>query len=543
MHRRQVALTAVLACAVLAAGALPGAAVEGSTLTRVHLGNKNVQADAPLFGAPSISANGRWVAFASAADNLVPGDRNDAVDVFVRDRLLQTTVRVSVSSQGLEGLGASFSPVISADGRRIAFTSYAPNLTLGDLNGFSGGGSDVFVHDRLDRTTVKVSSPTFGFSNGESDFASISATGRFVAFDSTATNLVPGDTNGTGDVFIWDREDSSIRRVEGPHGEADAGSGLASINADGSRVAFLSAATNLVPGDSNGYVDAYVADLRTRTVQRVNLTSDGTQAQGDADGVVLSGDGNTAAVVTAWPLTGEDKDYSFDVYTHDLRTRQTRLVSSGTPGDGLFQPRASYGPALSDDGRWIAFSSGDAQPSTDGVAPGSQVYLRDLSTGDLRMVSAPPSGSPDDVSHAAAISADGAHVAFASSAQNLVPFDNNHASDAFVLDLGVPRYEPGGPTSMPRDVYPPDTVITSGPPPNPAPAPARFTFGADEAGVRFECRLDADPQTTGDDEGWSSCKADHSVTAPRGEHRLEVRAIDAARNADASPAQCVFLLR
>ena len=306
--------------------------------------------------------------------------------------------------------------------------------------------------------------------------------------------------------------------------------------------AFLSAATNLVPGDSNGNVDAYVADLRTRAVQRVNVTSDGTQAQGDADGVVLSGDGNTAAVVTAWPLAGDDKDYSFDVYAHDLRTRQTQLVGSGQAGNGVFQPRASYGPALSDDGRLLAFSSGDAQPSAGGAPPGSQVYLRDLETGELRMVSVPPTGSPDDISHAAAISGDGAHVAFASSAQNLVPFDNNHASDAFVLDVGDARYAPGGPTSMPPDVYPPDTFMTAGPPPSPAPPPARFTFAADEAAVRFECRLDADPQTVGEDEGWSACAAEHSVTAPRGEHTLEVRAIDAAGNADASPAQRVFTL-
>ena len=221
MERSRVALAVASTATLLAAGALPGAAAADEpapatpNLARVHLGNRNLQASGPLFGAPSISANGRWVAFASAADNLVRNDHNDAIDVFVRDRLWQTTERVSVSSQGLEGLGASFSPVISADGRRVAFTSYAPNLVLGDLNGLTGGGADVFLYDRFQHTTVKVSTPTFGPVNGESDFPSISATGRFVAFDSTATNLVPGDTNDTGDVFVWDREDGSMRRRRG----------------------------------------------------------------------------------------------------------------------------------------------------------------------------------------------------------------------------------------------------------------------------------------------------------------------------------------
>jgi Tol biopolymer transport system component len=545
--RRVVAAIA----ATSAASLLPGVAASAETasspvLARVHLGNRNLQADAPLFGAPSISGDGRFVAFASTASNLVANDTNGTVDVFVRDRALQTTERVSVSSLGLEGLGASFSPVISADGRWVAFTSYAPNLVLGDLNGLTGAGSDVFLHDRRQRTTVLVSKPKVGFSNGESDFPSISADGRFVAFDSTADNLVDGDTNGTGDVFVWDVVNDSLRRIGSntPGGEFDAGSGLASISADGSRVAFLSAATNLVADDRNGYVDAFVADLHTGEFFRVNVTSDGSEAQGDAESVTLSGDGLTAAVVTAWPLAGDDKDYSFDVYTHDLRTRQTTLVSSGRPGSGVDQPRASYAPVLSDDGRWIVYTSGDAQPPADGgAAPGSQVYLRDLRSGVQRMISTPPAGDPDDISHAPAISGDGRHIAFASNAQNLVPFDNNHASDAFALDLGEPRYAVGGPTSMPRDVYPPDTTITSGPPPYPSPAPARFTFAANEAGVRFECRLDADPQTVGDEEGWSECKAAHSVTAPPGEHRLEVRAIDSAGNADASPAQRVFILR
>lgn len=529
----------------------PGAGTEtvAPSLARVHLGVGEVQASAALFGAPSISGDGSKVAFASAADNLVPEDGNDEIDVFVRDRVARTTVRVSLSSLGFEGVGASLSPVISADGNWVAFTSYAPNLVLGDLNGVTGAGSDVFLHDLATRTTVRVSAsalaPQIGLSaDGESDFASISADGRYVAFDSTAPNLVPGDTNGVGDVFVFDRADSSVRRIsDAPDGApGDAGSGLAAISADGSRIAFVSKAANLVPGDTNGYADAFVADVDIGQVRRIGLDAGGAQAQGDVDAVALSGDGATAAVVTAWPLTKEDRDFSFDVYTVDLRDNQIRLVSSGQAGSGAEQPRAAYGPALSADGHAIVFSSAEGDPTPGGPPPGSQVYLRGLPAGDLRLISTPPTGQADDTSHAAAISADGRHVGFASTAQNLVPFDNNHASDAFVLDLGERRYAAGGPTEMPIDVFAPDTSIIDGPV-APGPGPAQFVFGADETPVGFECRLDADPETVGENEDWSACPARHTVAAPRGEHRLEVRATDAAGNADDSPAQRAFLIR
>jgi len=253
------------AVAVSASAGEPGLSSTAADPARADLGADGAQANAGVLEAPSISADGRFVAFASAATNLVPGDTNGYPDVFVRDRVTGVTTRVSVTDTGGQANGASSSPVMSADGRWVAFTSYANNLTLGDLNVFTGG-ADVFLHDLVTGHTERVSSAMLGLSaNGESDFPTISADGRYVGFDSTASNLVANDTNKHGDVFVWDRETKKIVRAsEAADGtEADAGSGLASISADGSRIAFISAADNLVDDDSNGDKDAFVKDLHT----------------------------------------------------------------------------------------------------------------------------------------------------------------------------------------------------------------------------------------------------------------------------------------
>lgn len=538
-------VTAAVCTAALAGGFscwdTPAAAAPESTVTspaRADLGPRGAQADAGVLDTPSISADGRWVAFASSADNLVPDDTNDLPDIFVRDRTSGVTERVSVTDAGLQANGASSAPVISADGRWVAFTSYASNLSLGDLNALTGG-ADVFLHDVVTGHTVRVSAAALGLSaNGESDFPTISADGRYVGFDSTATNLVPGDSNGAGDVFVWDRSTQQIVRasVAADGAQADAGSGLSTISADGSRIAFLSAADNLVGDDSNGYKDAFVKDLRTGAVTRVDVASNGKQAQGDAQDVSLSPNGRVAAFTTAWPMTPDDRNWSPDVYRYDLTTHQTVMLSGLGPDSG--DVGYAYGASLDGVGDQIVFTA--AVPGA--TPPGSQVYLWDSRTGVTRRL---PDPAADGTSHAVVISPDGAHVAWASAAQNLVPFDNNHAEDVFVLDPGGPGYPASGPLGMPRDVYPPETTIVSRPPTAGAPSDVQFAFAADEAPVHFQCRwFDGsrvgEPQTVPDAAGWAACPQNlvrHLATGP---HRLEVRAVDAAGNADASPAIAVF---
>jgi len=187
--------------APLLAAALAAPAT-GQVTQRVSLTSLGAQANGASFGC-SISPDGRYVAFDSAASSLVSGDTNAKSDVFVRDRLSGTTERVSLTSLGAQGNGNSFRPAISADGRYVAFDSEASNLVSGDTN----TTTDIFVRDRQSGTTERVSVDSLGAQGiGYSPYASISADGRYVAFDSDASSLVSGDTNVATDVFVRDRQ-------------------------------------------------------------------------------------------------------------------------------------------------------------------------------------------------------------------------------------------------------------------------------------------------------------------------------------------------
>src|SRR5437762_932588 len=192
----------------------------------------------------------------------------------------QTTVRVSVASGGTEGDDASLGSALSADGRFVAFDSAATDLVAGDTNGVS----DVFVHDRQTGTIERVSVASGGAqgdgSSGLIGFAfppALSAAGRFVAFVSAATNLVTGDTNGAADVFVRDRQTGTTERVSVASGgtQGNAASWGLALSADGRFVAFQSDATNLVAGDTNGATDVFVRDRQTGMTERVSVASGG----------------------------------------------------------------------------------------------------------------------------------------------------------------------------------------------------------------------------------------------------------------------------
>jgi len=234
-----------------------------------------------FYTTPAISADGRYVAFPSDADNLVPGDTNRAVDVFVRDRVTGVTERVSVDSSGNQADnslhhydGLPLSCAISGDGRYVAFESLLTNLVPGDTN----GAYDVFVHDRVTGRTERVSIDSSGNQgDNNSTGVSISADGRYVAFESDADNLVAGDTNGTWDVFVHDRVTGVTERVNvDSSGNQDSGSflfgfaGVATISANGRYVAFLSQATNLAPGDASDQPKGFVHDRVTGFTERIN---------------------------------------------------------------------------------------------------------------------------------------------------------------------------------------------------------------------------------------------------------------------------------
>jgi Tol biopolymer transport system component len=408
------------------------AAAQAPTI-RVSVGSGGIQSNYPSL-QPAISDDGRWVAFASSAQNLVPNDTNDREDVFVHDRHTGATRRVSTSSNGGQGNGDSFGPVISGDGRWIAFVSAANNLVDGDTNHLV----DVFLHDRENGTTSCVSvGPNGVQGNLESRDPAIAGDGRWLAFSSIATNLVDDDTNGESDVFVYDRQAHTTTRVSVGGGgvQANAGSNWPSISRDGRWLAFGSLASNLVAGDTNGQIDTFLLDRQTGVVARVNEGLNGLQANGSSLGAPsISADGQRIAFQSAASnLAPGDTNGRDDVFVHDLQTGRTTLVSAG-PG-GVVGDSGSEFPQISADGRWVVFDS--ASPLVSGDENHTDdVFVFDLETDTMRRVSVGPGGiEGNDHSYFQAISSDGRWVAFSSWANNLVAGDTNGYSDVFVRDL------------------------------------------------------------------------------------------------------------
>ena len=213
-----------------------------------------------------ISSDGRLALFVSFSSNLVPGDTNGVLDVFLHDLVSGATTLVSVDSNGIQSNAGSDYPSISSDHRFVAFESSGNNLVGGDTN----GSQDTFVRDLVTRTTARVSVDSNGAqANGASVEPTISADGRSFAFVSTASNLGPGDNNDVPDVFVHDMISGATSRVSvGSNGqEANNTSGVvaSALSADGRYVVFWSDASNLVPGDTNGQRDIFVRDMGSAT--------------------------------------------------------------------------------------------------------------------------------------------------------------------------------------------------------------------------------------------------------------------------------------
>ncbi|MFZ1413730.1 MAG: hypothetical protein WAS73_04000 [Defluviicoccus sp.] len=408
-------------------------------IERVSIASGGQQADGNS-GVPSISADGRFVAFWSDAGNLVLGDTNEAWDVFVHDRQTGTTERVSIASGGQQADGNSVDPSISADGRFVAFESDAGNLVPGDTN----APADVFVHDRQTGTTERVSVDSAGNqADGSSGDPSISADGRFVAFVSYASNLVPGDTNAPADVFVHDRQTGTTERVsvDSAGNQADyrgfyVWSDDPSISADGRFVAFTSRAGNLVPGDTNGAWDIFVHDRLTGKTERVSINSAGKQADDSSGGPSISADGRFVAFASwAGNLVQGDTNETDDVFVHDRQTGRTERVSIDSVGkqaDG-----SSYFPSINADGRFVAFFSAATNFVPGDTNESDDVFVHDRQTGTTERVSINSAGEQAGFlrSDPPSISADGRFVAFGSYASNSVPGDTHGVGDIFVAPV------------------------------------------------------------------------------------------------------------
>ena len=396
---------------------------------RVSVNSSGMEANNNSFGA-SISLDGRYVGLASNADNLVSGDTNGLSDAFIHDRQTGATIRVSVDSNGLQADNASYYPTISADGRYVTFYSFASNLVPGDTNGVA----DIFLRDLQTGMTTRISVNSGGVEGKLSSYdPSISADGRFIVFESFATNLVPGDTNGAYDIFLYNLQASTITRisVSSNGGQATAASNDGSISADGRYVTYHSSASNLVPGDTNGQQDIFLYDQQTGTTTLVSANSDGVQANGPSYNPSISGDGRFITFTSYATNLSSSVGVGSNIFVRDMQTDVVTLVtvdSNGIPANDW-----SYGPFISADGRYAAYTS----YATNLVAGDSNAvpdaFIHDMQTGSTKRVSVGSNNiQGNEASGVSAISEDGSFILFDSSATNLVTGDTNLQGDVFV---------------------------------------------------------------------------------------------------------------
>ena len=423
-----------------------------SATMRVSVSSSGQQADREAY-AVGLSANGRLVLINSQATDLVSGDTNERWDVFVHDRSSGQTERVSVSTGGAQARatrdpwGGSIAGGISANGRYVVFQSDAPNLVAGDTNRLA----DVFRRDRASGVTKRVSVAPHGQANGASGLATISANGRYVAFESAASNLVAHDSNRIVDVFVRDLATGKTRRLSISSRGGQAGckgwceSTQPALSADGRFVAFESSATNLVPGDTNKLADVFVHDRRTGRTERVSVTSKGKQAGADrtnngSNAPSISGDGRYVAFHSADSnLVPGDTNRTFDVFVHDRKTGRTTRVSVSSAGRQA-NGESVGAPSFSADGRYVAFNS-----LATNLVPGDtedndilDVFVRDLRTGATTIASLGAAGQHGGDSSSVsgiAFSSDDRVLAFSSFAPNFVPGDTNGTADAFLREF------------------------------------------------------------------------------------------------------------
>ena len=424
--------------AVLAALAVCGGLdAWGATTTCVSMasdgtpGNRTSQ-------RPAINADGTCVAFESLATNLAPGVTNGKNHVYVHDRQTGQTICVSLAPDGSQGNDDSDTAAISWNGQFVAFHSVASNLVPGGTSGVK----QVFVRDCTAGTTTLVSvTPGGNEGNGVSLNPTLSADGYYVAFNSGATDLVPGVTNGKSQVYVYDTATKEMvcasLGTDGSQGNSD--SYIAYISGAADFVAFISTASNLVTGVAGGQDLIYVRDLRAGTTSCVSVAPDGTPANGPCTASSISDDGRLVGFdSTADNLVLGGSNGNDNCFVHDRQTGTTTLVSvssSGAQGNA-----DSDSPQLSADGRFVVFES-DASNLVSGDSNGqTDVFLHDLQSGQTTRVSVSASGGQlNDFSWVglSSISRDGSVIAFHTDSINVVPgIGANNPGHVYVRDLG-----------------------------------------------------------------------------------------------------------
>lgn len=419
---------------LLTATALLATAASGQTTTRETVSSTGVQGTSGC-GFPVLSADGRFVAFRSASPNLVPGDTNGRNDTFVRDRVTGQTTRVSVDSAGVQANGDSGQSYLSANGRFVVFESFATNLVVGDTNGLL----DIFCHDRQTGQTTRVNLGASGQQAAtQCTQCSISADGRFVTFQSPDNNLVPGDICVGTDIFLRDRQLGTTVIVSASilTGQTFTSRQNARISADGSTVVFDSRADDLVSNDTNGQGDIFAWSRLTGSMTRASLTSAGQEGNGESLEASVSGTGRYVVFSSAATNFGGGvaNGSLLDIFVRDTLTGQTtcaNLTNSGADANGFGQ-----GGSITDDGRYVTFWSGATNlipNDTNGVY---DCFLRDRQNATTTRVSVSSAGIEGfRQSTEPLIAAGGRYITFTGTSTNFVLPDTNGTADIFVRDL------------------------------------------------------------------------------------------------------------
>lgn len=387
--------------------------------------------------SPVLSGDGTKAVFTSHSNNLVENDSTpNEIDLYLKDLKTGQITLVNQTQAGKQVIGWLSAATISDDGTTVAFSSYTDDLPPTNNDGFY----DLYVKDlRTGAVTLVSRAQDGGDANGSSFSAALSADGTKIAFLSQASNLVTGDTNGWGDIFVKDLTTGKTtlvsQAVDGSPGNGP--SSNPAISGDGTKIVFSSSADDLVPGDGNGGEDIFVRDLNTGKTILASRAADGRQASGGV-GIPSISDGGTKVVFSSNDddLAPDDGNGTDDVFLKDLVTGKMTLISrdqDGKPGNGQ-----SILPTISGNGTRIAFTSVAALVPKDGPASAYDIYVKDLTTGAMILASETGDGvQSNGSSFAGVISADGSHVGFQSFADNLSSDDANGGStDIFVATLG-----------------------------------------------------------------------------------------------------------
>jgi pimeloyl-ACP methyl ester carboxylesterase len=382
------------------------------------------------------SADGRFVVFGSGASNL-PGDANGSGQAYVRDRQTGTTTLVSVNNGGVPANSAPFGLTISADGRYVAFASGASNLPQAPTD----GSNAIYVRDLQLAQTERVDVSADTVSNGVSFLPSISADGRFVAFVSTATNLAPEATSPTLQIFVRDRV-AGLTSIASLGIDGLEGNGRASaptISADGRYVTFFDNATNLTATQTGGSNQVYVRDMQSAQTILASLGSDGLPANGtifgNGNAPGISADGRFVVFTSnATNLVPGAIDANGDlrVFERDVTGQTTRLVDVDASGVPLAQ--GGINPTISADGRFVTYQIYNQTLVRD-MNTNQSVDVSLAPDGTAQNSTSSNQGDPPSISY------NGNTVVFTSSATNLIAGDSNAASDVFAAQnplLGTP---------------------------------------------------------------------------------------------------------